>query len=76
MIDAEGFQNCPMELSVGVGGGHSSTKTSFLDPNVEGRQHNRVVVSQRPNVRSDGWLEIEIGEFFNSWPRRRSPDEC
>jgi len=27
--------------------------------------HNIVVGSQRPTVRSDGWLEIEIGEFFN-----------
>ncbi|PNX64263.1 F-box protein PP2-B1, partial [Trifolium pratense] len=26
----------------------------------------RVVELQRPSVRSDGWLEIEMGEFFNS----------
>jgi len=67
MIDAEGFQNCPIELSVGVEGGQSSTKIVCLDPNVEveveGRQHHRAVGLQRPSVRSDGWLEIEMGEF-------------
>ena len=64
MIDAKGFQNCTLELTVGVGGSH--TKIVSLDPKVEGRLHNRVVGSQHPSVRSDGWLEIEIGEFFNS----------
>jgi len=68
MIDAWGFQNRPVELSVGVEGGQSSTKIVCLDPNVEeeGRQHNRAVGLQRPSVRSDGWLEIEMGEFFSS----------
>ena len=66
MNDAQGFHNCPLELSVSVGGSLSSTKIVCLDPNVEGRQQNRVARSQHPNVRSDGWLEIEIGEFFNS----------
>lgn len=68
MIDAWGFQNRPVELSVGVEGGQSSTKIVCLDPNVEveGMQHNRAVGLQRPSVRSDGWLEIEMGEFFSS----------
>ncbi|XP_058770649.1 F-box protein PP2-B10-like [Vicia villosa] len=66
MVDAHGFQNRPIELSVFVEGGHSSTKNVCLDPDVEGRYHNRVVGLQCPNVRSDGWLEIEMGEFFNS----------
>ena len=66
MIDAQGFRNCPLELSVCVGGVHSSIKTAFLDQNVEGRQHNRAVGSQHPSMRNDGWLEIEIGEFVNS----------
>ena len=65
MIDASGFQNRPVRLSVGVEGGQSSTKIVCLDPNVEveGRQHDRAVGLQRPSVRSDGWLEIEMGEF-------------
>jgi hypothetical protein len=69
MIDAYGFQNqdYPVELSIGIEGGHSSTKFVYLDSDVDGwQQHNRVVELPRPIVRSDGWLEIEIGEFFNS----------
>jgi hypothetical protein len=81
MFDAQGFQNCPQELSVGVRGSHKSTKTVLLDPNVEAMpptiksillghawtrtMHNRVEGLQRPSLRSDGWLEIEMGEFFN-----------
>ncbi|XP_058770650.1 F-box protein PP2-B11-like [Vicia villosa] len=66
MIDAKGFENRPAKLSVFVEGGHSSTKIVCLDPNVEDRSHSRVEGLECPNVRSDGWLEIEIGEFFNS----------
>ncbi|PNX73989.1 F-box protein PP2-B1 [Trifolium pratense] len=74
MIDAYGFQNqdYPVELLIGVEGGHSSIKFVYLDPDVgrrlgrRGREHNRVVELPRPIVRSDGWLEIEIGEFFSS----------
>jgi len=68
MINASGFQNRSADLSVTVEGGQSSTKIVCLDPNVEGRPqlHDRVVGLQRPRVRSDGWLEIEMGEFFNS----------
>ena len=66
MFGSYGFRNCPLELTIGVGGSHSSTKIVRLDPNVKGRLHNRVVGLQRPSVRSDGWLEIEIGEFVNS----------
>ncbi|CAL5208346.1 unnamed protein product [Lathyrus oleraceus] len=66
MVDPHGFQNRPVELSVFVEGGHSSTKNVCLDPNVRHRSHNRVVGLQCPTVRSDGWSEIEMGEFFNS----------
>nr|AFK43692.1 unknown [Medicago truncatula] len=68
MIGGFGFRNpnCPVVLSICVEGGHKSTKIVCLDPNVESRLHNVAVGLQRPSVRSDGWLEIEIGEFFNS----------
>ncbi|CAK8572240.1 unnamed protein product [Lathyrus sativus] len=66
MVDSVGFLNRRIELSVFVEGGHSSTKTVCFDPNVRHRSHNRVVGLQCPNERSDGWLEIEMGEFFNS----------
>jgi hypothetical protein len=60
MIHVWGFRSCLVELSVGVEGGHSNTKIVCLDPD------NRVVGLQRPSLRSDGWFEIEMGEFFNS----------
>lgn len=69
LINAYGFQNpkYPMEISLGVEGGHRTIKTILLDPNAEDRSHYREVGLQQPSVRRDGWwLEIEIGEFFNS----------
>jgi len=62
IIDSYGFQsqNYPVELSIGAESGHNSTKIVCLDPNVEFRQHNGAVGLQRPSVRNDGWLEIEI----------------
>jgi len=81
MIPGNGLQNNPMCLSVGVKGRHKSTKTVLLDPNVEPTlptiksillghawtrtMNSRVERLQRPSLRSDGWLEIEMGEFFN-----------
>jgi hypothetical protein len=79
MIDSYGFENLPVDLSVGVEGGHSSTKIVCLDPNAEFvyirdrgfcnrliRSDNRVVGLPRPSWRSGRWWEIEMGEFFNS----------
>lgn len=57
-----GFENCPVELSVGMLGGETSTKNVSLDPD----PHNRLVGLQSPNLRCDGWFEIEMGVFFNS----------
>jgi hypothetical protein len=80
MIDPRGFENLPVDLTVGVEGDNSSTKVVCLEPHpfVHNRARslrryrhlgglpNRVAGLQRPSVRSDGWLEIEMGEFFNS----------
>ncbi|WJX12803.1 hypothetical protein P8452_03258 [Trifolium repens] len=84
MIDPRGFENLPVDLTVGVEGDNSSTKVVCLEPYVEpqpsvrnrarrlrryrhlGDLPNRVAGLQRPSGRSDGWLEIEMGEFFNS----------
>ncbi|TKY52052.1 F-box protein PP2-B10 [Spatholobus suberectus] len=65
MINAYGFRNRPVELSVNIFGDQGSTKTVCLDPEVE-RPNNRFMALQRPDMRSDGWLEIEMGEFFNT----------
>ena len=79
MIDSYGFENLPVDLSVGVKGGHSSTKIVCLDPNTDFiyirerglgnrliRSDNKVVGLPRPSWRSGRWWEIEMGEFFNS----------
>ncbi|GAU50095.1 hypothetical protein TSUD_28830 [Trifolium subterraneum] len=65
LIESRGFQDGPVELSVVAEGGHSRTRDVCLDPNVEGMLHPRVEGLQRPSVRTDGWLEIEMGELFN-----------
>jgi len=102
MLDDYGFENEPMDLSIDVEGGHSSTKSVCLDPNAShnkertcSRNHSyksrtvckcpgprwrpfpNVIGLQRPTMRSDGWLEIEMGRVlqFKTW-RRRSPNEC
>ncbi|XP_020207516.1 F-box protein PP2-B10 [Cajanus cajan] len=67
MIDASGFHHAPVALSVGIVGGSSTSKYVCLDPNLEDDElDERFWGLERPNVRSDGWLEIEMGEFFNS----------
>ena len=66
MIDAHGFHLEPAELTVGIVGGISSTKSVCLDPNVEERHLGPNFQGlERPKERSDGWLEIEMGDFFN-----------
>ena len=79
MIDVYGFRNLPVDLFVGIEGGLGNTKIVCLDPNMEPKLYSRdrswyrvlrelddiVVGLQHPSVRSDGWLEIEMREFFN-----------
>lgn len=66
MINARGFENICVELSVNFDGDHGSSKNVCLDP-IEGSPNERGVAAglQRPIVRSDGWLEIEMGELSN-----------
>ncbi|CAJ1976312.1 unnamed protein product [Sphenostylis stenocarpa] len=66
MIDAFGFSNLPVELSVNFLGDHGSTKIVCLDPTGVESLDITSAGLQRPNVRSDGWLEIEMGEFINT----------
>ena len=54
---AFGFQHLPAEVSIGLEGGETSNRTEFF--------HRGVIDRDRyPKKRSDGWLEIEMGEFF------------
>jgi len=61
MIDPRGFRNLRVDVSVGFNG-DCSTQNVCLDRSSNGR---RVAGLQHPSLRSDGWLEIEMGEFFN-----------
>ncbi|WJX24118.1 hypothetical protein P8452_13263 [Trifolium repens] len=68
-IHAYGFMKSSVVLTVGVEGGHVNTNIVCLDPHVQRRprfNNTLVALLPRPSVRSDGWLEIEMGEFFNS----------
>ncbi|KAE8009888.1 hypothetical protein FH972_006295 [Carpinus fangiana] len=59
-----GFEDQPVEVAVGVVGsdGHKRKRSVFLDTETGRRQGNQTVPAAR---RGDGWLEIELGEFFN-----------
>ncbi|KAE9589662.1 hypothetical protein Lal_00000543 [Lupinus albus] len=80
--NARGFREYPVELSIDTFGGHNSKKNVCLTPNAETlpgyydeewimemdemEMHERMQGLPLPNVRSDGWLEIEMGNFFSS----------
>lgn len=85
--DIYGFENQPAEVSVGVHGVESQTKTVFLDPEASQRYENNAGPGRRfrifsrltrvgsrptgsahlngPKMRQDGWLEVELGEYYN-----------
>ena len=73
VIDLIGFTRPHVEFSVGVASDHHdvtnpcyhTSKIVCLYQNYEGRANNTVVGLQSSIVRSDGWFEIEMGEFFN-----------
>jgi hypothetical protein len=71
VIDVIGFTSRHVEFSVGVGSGHlnvtnpcyHTSKNVCLNRNVEGGANNTL---QSSSVRSDGWFEIDMGQFFSS----------
>ncbi|KAM3682954.1 hypothetical protein ACB094_12G109400 [Castanea mollissima] len=70
--EAYGFNDPPPTASIGtIGAGEVYEQTVSLDlPIVEPGQEDQVVLPQqqhtsRPKQRNDGWLEIELGQFFN-----------
>ena len=69
---AYGFDYAPPTASIGTtGAGEVYEQTVSLDlPIVEPGQEDQVVLRQqqhtsRPKQRNDGWLEIQLGQFFN-----------
>jgi len=66
VINVFGFLKFTTKLSVGVKGGRSSTKFANFDSNDEGGF----------SLRSDGWLEIVMGEFFYTYLEDEEMYEC
>ncbi|MBA0781196.1 hypothetical protein Gotri_002143 [Gossypium trilobum] len=66
--DVYGFDYYPVNLSVGVVGTEGSKRAAYLEP-----ERDRIPIDlqptpndvQFPMARVDGWLEVEMGEFFN-----------
>jgi hypothetical protein len=75
---AYGFKHLPAKVTVSLEGGEATTQTVFLhnegeinysegESDEEGEVNNTEGVSnndQYQKERSDGWLEIELGDFF------------
>ncbi|GKV46134.1 hypothetical protein SLEP1_g53141 [Rubroshorea leprosula] len=59
---AKGFENKPIDASFRLGGIQVSKQIVYVD--VDG---GRVAQNgeQYPKERGDGWVEVELGEFFN-----------
>uniref|UniRef100_A0A7N2LEV3 ADP-ribosyl cyclase/cyclic ADP-ribose hydrolase n=1 Tax=Quercus lobata TaxID=97700 RepID=A0A7N2LEV3_QUELO len=68
---AHGFDGPPFKASVGTVGGEVYEQTVRLDLFVmEPNQQDQIIPlpqqhTSRPKQREDGWLEIELGQFFN-----------
>ncbi|KAK9136806.1 hypothetical protein Sjap_007400 [Stephania japonica] len=60
-----GLDVSPAEVSVEVGN-HVSNNTARLCPENVGRLFEDCSVVNVPRERDDGWMEIELGEFYNS----------
>nr|AGV54238.1 F-box protein PP2-B10-like protein [Phaseolus vulgaris] len=76
MIDANGFHHHPVMLSVGILGGIESCKNVCLDSSLEDDELNDSFRGlQRPNVRNDRWLEIEMENSEFRPGRRRTAYE-
>ncbi|GLT37325.1 hypothetical protein SLA2020_116500 [Shorea laevis] len=56
-----GFRNKPIEATVRLSGTEGLQRTVFLHADGEDVQNDH----QYPMERGDGWLELELGEFFN-----------
>ncbi|XP_057428142.1 F-box protein PP2-B10-like [Lotus japonicus] len=66
-IDALNVHKVPVLLAINTVGGDFITKMVSLDPDsLQGEEHDQFERLQGLSVRSDDWLEIEMGEFFNS----------
>ncbi|XP_057418867.1 putative F-box protein PP2-B12 [Lotus japonicus] len=67
LITTHGFYYDPVLLLMRIFGGPICTKGACLDMRLEAMSTYNM--PQYPNMRSDGLLEIEMGEFFSSGPK-------
>ncbi|XWS28343.1 hypothetical protein CRYUN_Cryun25bG0060300 [Craigia yunnanensis] len=81
--EAFGFDYHPAEVSLTLGVDEVCTKSVVLDPMIERRprgrhlrhywyepdliDHSVMSSPERPKERADGWLEIQLGDFFNRY---------
>ncbi|GKV46131.1 hypothetical protein SLEP1_g53138 [Rubroshorea leprosula] len=61
VANAEGFENKPIEATPRLGGTQVSKRIVYVMDSGDVVQNG----DQYPKVRGDGWLEVELGEFFN-----------
>ncbi|KAK6235513.1 hypothetical protein SCA6_010850 [Theobroma cacao] len=79
---AFGFNDYPAEVSLTLGADKVCSKSVALDPMIESRpcrrrvghwyepsliDHSVMCRLERSKERADGWLEIELGDFFNRY---------
>ncbi|KAK1383952.1 Phloem protein 2-6 [Heracleum sosnowskyi] len=57
-----GFQDQSVRISVGIIGEECINRTVCLDPKSRVRHRN---VTVPPRTRKDGWLEVELAEYYN-----------
>ncbi|KAE8692568.1 F-box protein [Hibiscus syriacus] len=72
--DVYGFEFYPVQLSVGFAGGEVRKRAAYLDPERGQRLHDWQIEEYQlptpsyddrlPKARPDGWLEVELGDFF------------
>ncbi|KAH7543401.1 F-box protein PP2-B10 [Ziziphus jujuba] len=57
---AHGFEQLPVETTFGLVGGERSKRNVYLDA----KRHHRNGNGTYPKKRKDGWLEVELGDFY------------
>lgn len=64
--EAVGFDCQAVEVSVGLVGSESCKRSVYLDDSKRGNPAGEDDPQyQQPYERADGWLEVELGEYFN-----------
>ncbi|XP_028774905.1 F-box protein At2g02240-like [Neltuma alba] len=62
----KGLKNKPAEVSIGIAGNKSKRFVYLVPREAQSRAIPLENLNQQyPNKRADGWLEIELGDFFN-----------